>query len=310
MTAQGRFRAMGTRCHVLVNAPAPQAQQLVDLAQNRVELLEQCWSRFRSTSELSTLNERAGTGAVAVSDDLHTLVSHMQRAWAETDGLFDPTVLTAMRAWGYDDDFATVAARTAVTAAVAATSAPGMAQVRITDDAVSLPAGVGLDPGAIGKGLAADLIATDLLAAGATGVLVNLGGDIALGGEPIADPDTDASWHITIDDERSPDTVLETIALPAPLAHAGIATSTTLTRRWAQGRRHHVIDPRTGAMGADDLVQVTVVAAQAWWAEAAATAALLMPSDTARAWLTERGLSGILLTADDRIGVGSLEVTA
>jgi thiamine biosynthesis lipoprotein len=300
MTAGERhFRAMGTDCHVVVYAPAA-AAELADLAVDRVELLEQSWSRFRPASELSRLNASAGQGPRSVSADLLRLGQSMQAAWLGTGGLFDPTVLTSMRALGYDADFASVTARPAAALDdVLLAAAPGMRAVTIDESGstISLPSGVGLDPGAIGKGLAADIVAEELLGAGAHGVLVNLGGDISLAGEP----DDGEQWSIGIEDERRPvdhpDRVLQSLTIDC--GQAGIATSTTLKRRWAQGRRHHVLDPRTGSMSESDLVQVTVVAPSACLAEWSATAALLQSPDSAAAWLHQQGLSGILLT-DDR----------
>jgi thiamine biosynthesis lipoprotein len=291
---------MGTDCHVLVYAPRESAEELADLAIMRVELLEQSWSRFRPGSELNRLNATAGRGPQPVSADLLQLAQRMHEAWTATAGLFDPTVLASVRALGYDTDFATVAARPATALDdVLLAAAPGMSAVRIDEQrsTVALPAGVGLDPGAIGKGLAADIVAEELLAAGASGVLVNLGGDVSLAGEP-ADGEP---WSIGIEDERvpvdHPDRVLEAIAVAGP--RAGVATSTTLKRRWAQGRRHHVLDPRTGRMSTGDLVQVTVVAATACAAEWSATAALLQDPEDAAAWLREHGLPAILMT-DER----------
>lgn len=270
------FRAMGTDCHVLVSAPDAECA-LVDLAQARVELLEQAWSRFRPTSELTRLNLRAGTGPVEVSGDLLALVARMQQAWALTEGLFDPTVLSSMTALGYDTDFATVAARTIPAADVVVNPAPGMSGV-IVDPAAStvqLPRGVGIDPGAIGKGLAADMIVAELRMAGASAVLVNLGGDISVGGR------LDEPWLLAIEDHGISDVPACLIDLPAGTDHAGIATSTTTKRRWASGRRHHVIDPRTGTMAQSDIVQTTVVADSAWCAEVLATTALLADADAA-----------------------------
>ena len=159
------FRAMGTDCHVLAYAPdllddPSVVDEIGSLARTRVELLEQSWSRFRPSSELSRLNDRAGTGPHEVSADLLLLVERMRAAWEATAGLFDPTVLTSMRALGYDADFATVVARAASLDDVRLAAAPGMSGVRIDLGAgtVDLPAGIGLDPGAIGKGLAADII--------------------------------------------------------------------------------------------------------------------------------------------------------
>ncbi len=298
-TGERRFRAMGTDCHVLVYAPESVAEELADLALVRVELLEQSWSRFRPASELNRLNASAGHGPQPVSADLLRLGLSMRAAWLGTGGLFDPTVLASMRALGYDADFATVAARPAgALDDVLLAAAPGMSGVTIDESSstISLPSGVGLDPGAIGKGLAADIVAEELISAGAHGVLVNLGGDVSLAGEP----DNDEPWTIGIEDERrgadDPQRLMRTLTLVG--GRAGVATSTTLKRRWAQGRRHHVLDPRTGSMSASDLVQVTVVAPDACTAEWSATAALLQQADDAAVWLHQQGRTAILLTED------------
>lgn len=303
-TGERRFRAMGTDCHVLVYASPSVAEELADLALVRVELLEQSWSRFRPASELNRLNASAGHGPQPVSADLLRLGLSMRAAWLGTGGLFDPTVLASMRALGYDADFATVAARPAgALDDVLLAAAPGMSGVTIdvSSSTISLPSGVGLDPGAIGKGLAADIVAEELISAGAHGVLVNLGGDVSLAGEP----DTDEPWAIGIEDERrgadDPQRLMRTLTLAG--GRAGVATSTTLKRRWAQGRRHHVLDPRTGSMSASDLVQVTVVARDACTAEWSATAALLQSAADAAGWLHQQGRTAILLTENHVVDV-------
>lgn len=298
---QTRFRAMGTDCHVLIEAGDPVVEmRFLAAARQRVELLEQCWSRFRPDSELSMMNALAGRGPQQVSEDYLLLVTRMREAWELSGGLFDPTVLQSMTSLGYDADFATVTSRISTTAAdIAVLPAPGMSGVVIDDSAmtVALPAGIGLDPGAIGKGLAADIIAEEFRQAGADGVLVNLGGDISIAGQ------IDEPWAIGVDDERLPrdlgDRTLQVLEFPLGTDRLGVATSTTLKRRWAQGRRHHVIDPRTGSMAHTDLVQVTVADSTAWQAEVTATTALLQDSTDARAWLEASGTAAVLLTDDD-----------
>lgn len=299
-TTVTRFRAMGTDCEVHVTAAGNAGRDLGALAIERIELLEQSWSRFRPTSELSRLNARAGTGPVPVSEDLLHLVRRMHAAWHDTDGLFDPTVLASMTALGYDTDFTAVQSRPATHwQDVVTAPAPGMSAVAvaIVDSTVALPVGIGLDPGAIGKGLAADIVAEELMTVGAHRVLVNLGGDIAVAGQA----DDDTSWHIGVEDERrradSEDRIERVLELTGP--RAGVATSTTMKRRWAQGRRHHVIDPRTGQVSTGDLRQVTVVAGSASEAEVLATAALLLPSTVAAAWLSDRTATAVLTTDED-----------
>jgi len=91
---------MGTDCHVVVVAGESACTDLLSLAVERVELLEESWSRFRPTSALNQLNARAGQGPVPVSADLLRLVVRMKQAWAMSNGLFDPTVLNSMQALG------------------------------------------------------------------------------------------------------------------------------------------------------------------------------------------------------------------
>ena len=306
MRAHRRFRAMGTDCEVTVFAAPHAADLLVDAAVQRIALLEDCWSRFRPTSALNRLNARSGQGPVAASEDLIDLVATMRTAWEMTDGRFDPTVLHVMRELGYDADFAEVIARTGIdTMLTQATPAPGMADVIVDVAAgtITLPAGVGLDPGAIGKGLAADIVVDELMDAGADGVLVSLGGDLVLAGSP----DDDPQWLVSVVDERRQGAAgaadatrprpLRTLAFAPGTEPVGIATSTTAKRRWRAGR-HHLVDPRTGTMAAPQLVQATVVADAGWRAEAAATSALLLDVATAHRWLADAGLTGLLITPD------------
>ena len=291
MTTERAFRAMGTDCRVLVFGDA--SASLAALAEQRVALLEQCWTRFRPDSELNRLNRRAGTGPVPVSADLALLVEAMVAAWRWTDGHFDATVLQTMQDLGYDADFATVIARDAV-AAVMPRALVGMDGIEVHDELVTLPSGLGVDPGAIGKGLAGDIVVDDLMQAGARGVLVDLGGDVVLAGQPDAD-----EWAIDIVDERDGST-FTTVTWQAPVDHLAIATSSTLRRRWADGR-HHVVDPRTGDVARGDLVQATVIATDGWQAEAAATCALVLGSSKGRDWLTARDLQGFLITSDQLV---------
>lgn len=298
-------RAMGTDCSVTCYAPGESGQLLADAAIARIELLEDCWSRFREHSELNRLNARAGSGPVRCSADLVRLVATMKAAWELTGGLFDPTILASVRAAGYDADFATVIARGAIAASSAALlveTAPGMAGVVIDEgcSTIELPSGVGIDPGAIGKGLAADIIAGEIMGAGAEGVLVNLGGDIVFAGTP----GEDHAWLIAIEDERvsvdHPDRVIRQLEFERGIEHGAVATSTTLKRVWGNGR-HHLIDPRTGDVARADLVQATVVDDFGWRAEAAATAALLLGAGRAPQWLNDLDLVSVLLTRDEVI---------
>jgi thiamine biosynthesis lipoprotein len=154
-----------------------------------------------------------------------------------------------------------------------------------------LPPGVRFDPGGIGKGLAADMVAEWLVGAGALGALVNLGGDLRAAGDP---PDA-GGWAISLPDPVRPGRELARFALP----HGAVATSSRLRRRWctAAGPAHHLLDPATGRPATGGTVAVSVVADRAWRAEALATALFLMgPGGLDRC----PDAPAIVLTADGR----------
>jgi len=283
--AERRGRAMGGDLHVVLWAPHSAAEQLADLAVRRIELLESCWSRFRPGSELNRLNARAGQGYVEVSEDLRRLVAVCSDAFAWSAGDVDATVLGSMVAMGYSDDFTRVA--TALPASWVPRPAAGMAGVRIGPRSVSLPVGVGLDPGGVGKGLAGEIVTTEITDAGAGAVLVSLGGDVVTRGTP---PGSDG-WRISMRDDRL-DAPTEVRMLELRGAQRAVATSSTLRRRWAG--RHHVVNPRTGLPTDADVVQATVVADCGWRAEAAATVALVRGS-ACTGWLAGLGCTAYLL---------------
>ncbi len=184
---------MGTEAHVVVRGGGSSGPER---AEARLRDLEQRWSRFISDSELSRLNRSAGA-AMAVGWETSLLASLAVDAWSLTGGRFDPTVGPALVAAGYDRSFDELDSATVRTCGGAATEpAPGPAGTVVVADlaVVRLPVGASLDAGGIGKGLAADLVATELVGAGASGALVSVGGDVRVAGAP-----PPGGWVVEID---------------------------------------------------------------------------------------------------------------
>jgi thiamine biosynthesis lipoprotein len=264
MAAERAFRAMGTSVHVVVHGdPA-----LADLAEREIQRLEQLWSRFIATSEVSELNRHAGSW-VRVSPETIDLVERAVLAHAVTGGRFDPTVLGDVVRAGYDRSFEQLSEldRTESPSSLLRTGVDDI-EIDAATSSVRLPAGVGFDPGGLGKGLAADLVATRVDAEGAAGVLINLGGDLRAVG---CGPDGD-DWTVDLDPAATGHPHARVV-----LDHGAIATSTVLRRRWSidGAERHHLIDPRTGAPAETDVVAASVIAARGWQAEALAKAAVI-----------------------------------
>ena len=289
---------MGTDVEVLaVGADGAAMATLGGLAADALEVREARWSRFRPTSELCRLNDAAGA-PVVVSPGTFSLIARAVDAWRDTGGRYDPTVLAALEAAGYDRDFDAVA-RAGDEAAGDHPVVPGCGDVELDSlvSAVRLPVGVALDLGGIGKGAAADEVSAALLDAGVpgvTGVLVNMGGDLrARGAAP-----QPHGWVVDVDDP------LETgrTGLLA-FAEGAIATSTKLRRAWTRGDRtlHHLIDPRTGEPAESGLASVTVVAGEAWRAEVLAKAAFVAGVDDGRTLIEASGATGLLVTDDGQV---------
>jgi thiamine biosynthesis lipoprotein len=151
---------------------------------------------------------------------------------------------------------------------------------------------VSIDPGGIGKGLAADIVAGELLDRGALSVCVSVGGDVRAAHRP----DGAHAWRIGLADPSDSRRLFGV----ASLASGAVVTSSTLTRRWPLGDEvvHHVIDPRTGAPMRSDLVAATVVAGEAWWAEVLAKWVLAAGETAGIELLERRGATGLLVRSD------------
>jgi thiamine biosynthesis lipoprotein len=278
-----KLHAMASGVQAILVEPAGDAEAFV---RARLAELEQRWSRFLPGSDISKLNS-APEAIVRVSSDTIALVVAMKEAARVTDGRYDPTMLSAINAAGYSRSIE--GSRRSSRLAGRPGKGRGIEDVAIDVrlSAVVVPAGVGLDPGGIGKGLAADMIVGELLERGTAGALLSIGGDIAAAGTPPAGD----GWHVAVEDPFDRSRQLTLLAFNA----GGVATSSTLSRAWYQAgqRRHHVIDPQTRTCSTTDLAAATVVARAGWEAEAHATAALLSGSGRVLEYFDRHAIDGL-----------------
>ncbi|WP_432946786.1 FAD:protein FMN transferase [Kribbella sp. CA-253562] len=234
MTASRTWTAWSCTVRLTVEDPAALGAACGAL-KALMDRVDKAASRFRSDSELSTVNSRAGA-MVPVSRLLIDLVDVSLVAASLSGGAVDPTVGAAVVAAGYDDDIEAVRQRTAPQ--VIPPPIPGWQRVQLNrkQALVGIPEGTALDLGATAKAWTADRAALVLSKRHNCAVLVEIGGDLRAAGTP-AEP-----WVIKVA-EREGDP-----AVAVTLSHGGLTTSTRTTRTWdtATGPAHHVIDPRTG----------------------------------------------------------------
>jgi thiamine biosynthesis lipoprotein len=303
--------ALGTSARVAA-WPAHQLPRVLALVDTELALLDQQASRFRPDSEISAACRGAGSapdgGSRIVSEGLAEAIAVALAAARWTGGLVDPTVGNALCSLGYDRDFAAIRSDGAMPRAPA--HVPGWRSVRLDGRRLRLAAGTRLDLGATAKGLGADRAARAAAAAvPAGGVLVSLGGDIAVAGEaPVG------GWPVLVADEPEPvGQPPATAGRPAQfppqsrgqvvrLAAGALATSSILCRQWRRGGRalHHIVDPRTGLPTVGPWRTVSVAAANCAEANAASTAAIIA-GDQAPAWLAAQGLPARLVARDGSV---------
>jgi FAD:protein FMN transferase len=286
------FPALGTFATLLVTEPGALAPAY-DLLAAELSAVDAACSRFRSDSELCRVNRARGR-PVQVSPLFADALAVALTAAALTDGDVDPSCGQCLVSLGYDRDFAQARQQTGP---LRQPPKPAGGWRRVSLDLgkleVRVPAGVLLDLGATAKALAADRAAAVIHTAVGGGILVNLGGDIRVAGDP-----PDEGWRVGIADEAAFDASIEARQVVL-VRDGGLATSSPLGRTWHRdgAELHYIIDPSTGYPASSCWRTVSVAAASCVDANIASTAAILRGKQ-AIAWLDELGLPARLVRHD------------
>jgi FAD:protein FMN transferase len=289
------FRALGTTATVVVVDDSAIGGARAEVERELGDIDRTC-SRFRADSDITRANDADGAW-VQVDDLLVRAAEVALRAARVTGGLVDPALGEAMVRIGYDRDFVDVPPRgPALPEPLRRIPVAGWRLVETDRECsrIRVPRGLRLDLGSTAKALAADRAAARASEAIGGGVLVSLGGDVAVAGA--APPE---GWSIGIaEDHAATPEPGETVAIGS----GGLATSSTTVRRWSRGGVpvHHIVDPRTGLPAGEVWRAVSVHAATCVDANTASTAAIVLGEDAA-AWLSRQGLPARLVRPDGGI---------
>lgn len=232
----GRFTAMASPCEILLDHDdfAAAAQQLL-AASEEAWRIEQKFSRYRDDNIVHALNTAQGR-PVTVDAETARLLDFAVTLHTLSDGRFDITSGVLRRAWKFDgsDRVPTQAAIDALLPQV------GWHQVRWENPVLTLPAGMEIDLGGLGKEYAVDRVFTLLAGMTDAALLVNFGGDLRARG-----PRRDGSaWQVGIETPGHEQQATETLAL----VNGGLATSGDARRFLLKDgvRYGHILDPHTG----------------------------------------------------------------
>ncbi len=270
-------RIMGTYCEVQAyHADAAAAGVAISKALDEMQRIDRLLSNYAANSELSVMNRTAGLAPVRVSAELFAFVQRCQDFVTATGGAFDPTVGPLVRAWGF---FTPTPSRPSPAAIATARAMSGFGKVRLDAAARTVQfteAGVEIDPGGIGKGLAVDLAADVLKKNGIQAGLVSAGGSTIYAlGHPPGRP----AWTVAIRDPANLETPLATVAL----RDNSVSTSGVSEKFVQEGSRRfgHVFDPRTGEP-VEGMCQASVIAPTAIGSDALTKAAFIRSRDEVR----------------------------
>lgn len=253
-----------------------------------VEEFESLWSRFIPASDISRLNNANGQ-PTEVNEKTLTLLHHMIAAHQATGGAFNPTRLPLQIAAGDTSSLINNKTTELPTNSITFSDLSGI-QI-FHDGKVSLPRGMTLDAGGIGKGLAADLILQFALEQGADAACINLGGDMAINtGDSIG-------WDVEILSPLDSDIILDTVRISV----GGVATSSLFARRRASAGITSHLFSSSSAHDTLHTVGATVIANSAAWSEAWTKYAILSNPSQVIDTLTSTGLAGMLVSADGQI---------
>lgn len=273
---------------VVDDAPAlrPATEDLLAL----LDRVDRAASRFRPDSALSIANRAAGR-PTPVPRLLVDLVDAALDAADQAAGAVDPTLGLAMHRIGYDRDIRSVPPDAAAARTETARSG-GWRSVRLHREAglLTVPRGAALDLGATAKAWTADHAARAIATRYDTAVLVELGGDLAVGGDR---PD---GWCVQVAEREGSEGQLVLVR------HGGLTTSTTTLRSWHRAGRtmHHIVDPMTGLPAVGPWRTASVAGPSALAANIASTRSIVRGADAVE-WLTGRGLAARLVAQDGSI---------
>jgi thiamine biosynthesis lipoprotein len=276
----GRFTAMASPCEVLLDGDdREEAGAALAAAAGEAVRIEAKFSRYLEGNVVHRINHSEGR-PVEVDPETASLIDYAATCHETSGGLFDITSGALRRAWKFDggDRVPSDAAVAEILRHV------GWHRVTWSPPSLTLPAGMEIDLGGVGKEYAVDRAVGLVAAATNAPFLVNFGGDLFANGARRGG----RIWSVGIDDpERTGAAALYRI----DFERGGLATSGDARRyvMWEGRRLGHILDPRTGWPVADAPRSVTVLASTCVEAGTLSTLAYLQGAG-ARRFLEDQGV--------------------
>ena len=285
--AENSFFAMNT--YMTFTAYGEQAEDALADARARVEEVEALWSVTDEGSEIYRANHSGGE-PVNVSEETAELVSFALEMAEKTDGALEPTIYPVLRAWGFTTDTKQVPSQEEIDALL---EDVGHEKITLDGTLLTVPEGMELDLGAVGKGYAGDLAAEAVRARGIECAILSLGGNIqAVGSRPDG-----TNWRVGL---RSPweDGTLGVLRV----SDQAVVTSGGYENYFEDEDGNvywHILDPETGYPAKSGLLSVTIICPQGRMGDALSTALFVMGPQKAEEYWRENGDFEMILVTEE-----------
>ncbi|WP_160725274.1 FAD:protein FMN transferase [Bacillus sp. USDA818B3_A] len=286
------FNSMSTMVQISINKELF-ANDLMPVYKLFASVEDTC-SRFKETSELSRLNKQMGQ-EVEVSDQLFSILAEALRYYKETNGVFNPGVLSAMENSGYTQSIEYIKGQELSASTLLAPEVTNAQPYQLNEEKQTVVLHTRIDLGGIAKGWVIDR-AAEILSSHGFG-FINVGGDIRIFGT------LPRHLNIGIEDPFDPSKIITSIQV----SDGAVATSTSMKRRWkVEGNvKHHLIDAVSGEPSASTIVSSTVTAPTATEADVLAKVILLLGEDRGKALLAVKKNPAVLINEVKEIWKGS-----
>ena len=283
---RGDEAIMGTQVSVeLWHEDATAAQDLIEQVMAEMRRIDQTYSPYIESSQLSVLNRSAASTPVQVSQEMWRLLQAGQRMSELSDGAFDLTYASVGRLYDYREKQRPSAVQ--IAAQLPAINyrhmvLEGERYVRYLHPAVYI------DLGGIAKGYAVDRGIGLLAAAGVQQAIVAAGGDSRILGDRLGKP-----WSVGVQHPRDKGKMIAIL----PLVDTAVSTSGDYERYFEEGdvRYHHILDPTSGD-SARGLRSVTIMGPEGYFTDALSTAVFVLGIDAGLALINRLpGIDAVLI---------------
>ncbi len=289
------YKALGSQCRFLYKTVSiNSAEEFLRDVICWVNNFEARYSRYSPDSLISEINRNAGRKWTEIDAETDKIFALCDRAVSISNGCFDPSALPLIQLWDYKASRTTIPAPEAIDETL---SLVGWVVIERRKGEICLPhKGMGIDIGGIGKEYMVDSVLTLALERGIDNILVDLGQDLRVHGEP---PDG-GPWRIGLEDPAEPDQCRSGVAVK----DCAVATSGDYRRNFSLDgcRFGHIIDPRNGYPVSNNCLAVSVIAPLCTDAGILSTAAFILGPDMGLELIeSQNNAEGCIVTAAGRL---------